>query len=211
MPERQSQWQYVKVKQRISLFELFRCFHLCFHAVCCFALICVTRHHTRHFPLTLCSYLLQVARNIVQIRKGHAAVFKQMLKQRNSLLTSPNPREQISSHRHVIERLVVLEYGNHRPLTSNSMIRSPCLLYQSHLHPPLIKHCKFMLNKLLTSPTMDSVGLQGDSRRSYKQWEEKHSRIMQEPPREGREYINHAINILPFIEAISEACPIAKG
>jgi hypothetical protein len=61
-----------------------------------------------------------------------------------------------------------------------------------------------MLDKPLTSPTMDSLWLQGDLRRSYKQWEENHSRIMQEPPREGREYINHAINVLPFIEAISE-------
>ena len=58
---------------------------------------------------------------------------------------------------------------------------------------------------------IDSLGPQDDIRKRYKQWEEMHSRIMQEPPREGREYINHAINVLPFIEAASEANPIAKG
>jgi len=68
-----------------------------------------------------------------------------------------------------------------------------------------------MLDKVVTSPTMDSLGPQGELRRSYKQWEEKHSRIMQEAPREGREYINHAINVFPFIEVASEANPIAKG
>ena len=60
-------------------------------------------------------------------------------------------------------------------------------------------------------PMIDSLGTQDDLRGSYKQWEERHSRIMQEPPREGRDYINHAVKILPFIEAISEAYPIAKG
>ena len=60
-------------------------------------------------------------------------------------------------------------------------------------------------------PTIDSLGPQGDSRRSYKRWEEIHSRFMQEPPREGRDYINHAINALPFIETICEVHPIAKG
>jgi len=34
---------------------------------------------------------------------------------------------------------------------------------------------------------------------------------MQEPPRDGRAYINHAIKVLPFIEAAAEANPIAKG
>ena len=58
---------------------------------------------------------------------------------------------------------------------------------------------------------IDSLGTQDDIRKRYKQWEEMHSRIMQEPPREGREYINHAINVLPFIEAASEGNPIAKG
>lgn len=29
--------------------------------------------------------------------------------------------------------------------------------------------------------------------------------------RKGRDYINHALKILPFIEAISELHPIAKG
>ena len=49
-------------------------------------------------------------------------------------------------------------------------------------------------------PTIDSLGPQDDLR-SYKRWEEMHSRIMQEPP---RDYINHVINVLPFIEAISD-------
>ena len=60
-------------------------------------------------------------------------------------------------------------------------------------------------------PTVDSLGPQDDLRRRYKQWEEIHSRIMQEPPTEGRGYINHAVKIFPFIEAISEVHPIAKG
>ena len=60
-------------------------------------------------------------------------------------------------------------------------------------------------------PAIDPPGPQDDFRRGYKRWEEMHSRIMQEPPREGRSYINHALKILPFIEAISEVHPIAKG
>ena len=58
------------------------------------------------------------------------------------------------------------------------------------------------------SPTIDSPD---DLRRGYKRWEEMHSRIMQEPPKEGRDYIKHALKILPFIEAISEFNPFAKG
>ena len=34
---------------------------------------------------------------------------------------------------------------------------------------------------------------------------------MQEPPREGHNYINHVINALPFIEAICEVHLFAKG
>jgi len=60
-------------------------------------------------------------------------------------------------------------------------------------------------------PTIDPPRPQDDFRKGYKRWEEMHSRIMQEPPREGRDYINHALKILPFIEAISEVHPIAKG
>jgi hypothetical protein len=61
------------------------------------------------------------------------------------------------------------------------------------------------------SPTIDPLGPQDDVRRGYKRWEEMHSRIMQELPTEGREYIKHALKIFPFIEAISEVHPIAKG
>ena len=60
-------------------------------------------------------------------------------------------------------------------------------------------------------PTVDSLGPQDDLRRRYKQWEEIHSRIMQEPPTEGSDYINHAMNALPFIEAISEVHPTVKS
>ena len=98
----------------------------------------------------------------------------------------------------------VLAYVNHRRLISNGMI----LVLDQHLHLPLTKHRKSMLD---TPPTIGPLGPQDDLRSSYKQWEEKHSRIMQEPPKEGREYINHAIKVLPFIEAAAEANPIAKG
>jgi hypothetical protein len=60
-------------------------------------------------------------------------------------------------------------------------------------------------------PRIDSPGPQDGLRRSYKRWEEIHSRFMQEPPREGCDYITHVINALPFIEAICEVHPIAKG
>ena len=63
-----------------------------------------------------------------------------------------------------------------------------------------------MLEKL---PTIDSQ--RPDFRRGCKRWEEMHSRIMREPPREGYDYIDYALKILPFIEAISEVHPIAKG
>jgi len=64
---------------------------------------------------------------------------------------------------------------------------------------------------MLDKPPIDTQGPQDDFRRGYKRWEEIHSRIMQEPPTKGRDYINHALKILPFIEAISEVHPIAKG
>ena len=65
-----------------------------------------------------------------------------------------------------------------------------------------------MLDK---SPRMDSLGPKDDLRSSYMRWQDKHARLMQEPPKEGCEYINHVMNVLPFIEAASEANPIAKG
>ena len=60
-------------------------------------------------------------------------------------------------------------------------------------------------------PAIGPLGLQDDLRSKYKQWEEKHLRLIQGPPREGREYINHAIKILPFIEAPAEVNTIARG
>jgi len=88
-----------------------------------------------------------------------------------------------------------------------NLITAVFVLDQSHLHPPLTKHWKSMLGK---PPTFDSLGPQDDSR-SYKLWEEMHSRIIKEPPREGREYIKHLLNIFPFIEPISGMHPIASG
>jgi len=41
--------------------------------------------------------------------------------------------------------------------------------------------------------------------------EADNSRFMQEPLREGRDYINHALETFHFIEGISEVHPIAKG
>jgi hypothetical protein len=61
------------------------------------------------------------------------------------------------------------------------------------------------------APSRGPLGPQEELRRSYKRWEEKHSRLMQEPPREGKDYINHALKILPFIEAMSELHSTAKG
>ncbi|KIM37236.1 hypothetical protein M413DRAFT_448725 [Hebeloma cylindrosporum] len=52
-------------------------------------------------------------------------------------------------------------------------------------------------------PMIDSLGAQ--------RWEEIHSRIIKEPPREGREYINHALKLVSFIEPISEVHPVAKA
>jgi len=98
----------------------------------------------------------------------------------------------------------VLAYVNLRRLINNGMTS----VLDQHLHLPLTKHRKSMLDR---PPTIGPPGPQDDLRSSYKQWEEKHSRIMQEPPKEGREYINHAIKVLPFIEAPAEANPIAKG
>ena len=60
-------------------------------------------------------------------------------------------------------------------------------------------------------PTLESPGPYDALRRDHKRWEEMHSRITQEPPTEGRDYIKHALNIFPFIEAISEVNPVAKG
>jgi hypothetical protein len=55
------------------------------------------------------------------------------------------------------------------------------------------------------------LGPQDDLRRERKRWEAKHSRIMQESPREGRDYIKHALELMPFIEAASELHPTAKS
>ena len=104
-----------------------------------------------------------------------------------------------------VERLAVLAYVNIRRFIRYD---HTLLLDQSHPHPPLTERWKSMLGN---PPTIDSLGPQDEFRRGYKRWEEMHSRIMQEPPTEGRDYIKHALNIFPFIEAISEVNPIAKS
>jgi len=47
--------------------------------------------------------------------------------------------------------------------------------------------------------------------REYQEWEEAHATMKTATPREGRDYLKHARNLLPFLLGISEVHPIAKG
>jgi hypothetical protein len=47
--------------------------------------------------------------------------------------------------------------------------------------------------------------------REYQQWDATHSTMMDTPPSDGRDYIRHAQNLLPLLDAISEFHPFVKG
>jgi len=47
--------------------------------------------------------------------------------------------------------------------------------------------------------------------REYEEWEEAHATMKITTPREGRDYLKHAKNLLPFLLGIAEVHPIAKG
>jgi hypothetical protein len=57
-------------------------------------------------------------------------------------------------------------------------------------------------------------GLSGDIvaiQREYQQWDATHSMMKDTPPSDGRDYLRHAQNLLPFLEAIAEFHPLVKG
>ena len=48
--------------------------------------------------------------------------------------------------------------------------------------------------------------------REYQQWDATHSTMKDTPPSDGRDYLRHAQNLLPFLEAIAEFHPpFVKG
>ena len=47
--------------------------------------------------------------------------------------------------------------------------------------------------------------------REYEEWDAAHATMKITTPREGRDYLKHAKNLLPFLVGIAEIHPIAKG
>jgi len=56
-------------------------------------------------------------------------------------------------------------------------------------------------------PPSDVIAVQ----REYHKWDAAHSTMKDTPPSDGRDYIRHAQNLLPFLQAIAEFHPFAKG
>ncbi|KJA23767.1 hypothetical protein HYPSUDRAFT_66143 [Hypholoma sublateritium FD-334 SS-4] len=50
-----------------------------------------------------------------------------------------------------------------------------------------------------------------DIEREYQLWAKAHKRIKEGPAQDGRDYVKHAKNLLPILEALSELHPIAKA
>jgi len=59
----------------------------------------------------------------------------------------------------------------------------------------------------LTPLSVDVVAAQCE----YQKWDSTHSTMKDNPPSEGRDYLRHARNLFPFLEAIAELHPFAKG
>jgi hypothetical protein len=64
-----------------------------------------------------------------------------------------------------------------------------------------------MITNPMTPLSADTVFI----RREYQQWDATHSTMKDTPPSDGRDYIKHAQNLLPFLEAIAEFHPFVKG
>jgi hypothetical protein len=52
---------------------------------------------------------------------------------------------------------------------------------------------------------VDALSLQ------YQEWDLEHAKIKERPPKDARNYIRHARNILPLLENLAEIHPVAKG
>ena len=59
----------------------------------------------------------------------------------------------------------------------------------------------------ITPVSADVVTVQ----REYQKWDSTHSTTKDKLPCEGRDYLRHAQNLFPFLEAIAEINPLAKG
>jgi len=64
---------------------------------------------------------------------------------------------------------------------------------------------------VLTNPMTPLSVNMADIQREYQQWDAAHSTMMDAPPSDGRDYIRHALNLLPLLEAIAEFNPFVKG
>jgi hypothetical protein len=63
----------------------------------------------------------------------------------------------------------------------------------------------------LTDPMTPLSVNMASIQREYQQWDATHSAMMDTPPSDGRDYIRHAQNLLPLLDAISEFHPFVKG
>lgn len=45
----------------------------------------------------------------------------------------------------------------------------------------------------------------------YQEWDLEHAKMKEHPPKDARNYIRHARNILPLLESLAELHPVAKG
>jgi len=64
---------------------------------------------------------------------------------------------------------------------------------------------------MITNPTTPLSADTASIRREYQQWDATHSTMKDMPPSDGRDYIRHAQNLLPFLEAIAEFHLFVKG
>lgn len=49
------------------------------------------------------------------------------------------------------------------------------------------------------------------TREEYKEWEKRHAEMVNAPPTDGKQYLNHALNLIRLFEGLGELHPIAKG
>jgi hypothetical protein len=61
-----------------------------------------------------------------------------------------------------------------------------------------------------TTPAMPPTDI-NSLKEAYAQWDMDHARIKSSPPTQGRDYIKHAVNLLTFLEPVSEVNPFFKS
>ena len=55
------------------------------------------------------------------------------------------------------------------------------------------------------------LAAQDDFYLRYEQWDREHSKMKERPPKQAKNYLKHARNLLPLLENLAELHPVAKG